>query len=103
MKKFSRWGLMGIALVAAVFVLSGLSGSATAKGEKEVTIVNAYCPLMGTAMGKTAPENMTRMYKEKRIGFCCDKCLKEWDAMNDADREKKFQEAMAKAKPAEKK
>jgi hypothetical protein len=65
-----------------------------AKAEKQVEIVNAKCPLMGTAMGKTAPENMTRMYKGQRVGFCCGTCLKKWDAMNDADREATFKTAM---------
>ena len=74
-----------------------------AKAEKQVDIVNAKCPLMGTAMGKTAPEKMTRMFKGQRVGFCCETCLKNWDAMNDADRDAKLKAAVKPAKATEKK
>jgi len=58
-----------------------------AMGENLVEIVNPKCPVMGTAMEKTAPEKMTRMYKAQRYGFCCPVCLGKWDKMTDAERE----------------
>ena len=65
-----------------------------AMGENLVEIANRTCPTMGTAMETTAPENMTRMYKGRRIGFCCETCLKKWDAMSDAEKEPVVSKAM---------
>jgi hypothetical protein len=103
-------------LVAIAVVAVGLSALAVSaadkakpepakavKAEKQVEIVNATCPLMGTPMGKTAPENMTRMFKGQRVGFCCEMCLKNWDAMNDADRDAKLKAALKPANATEKK
>lgn len=104
MKKIRSWGLLGVLLLASAVMLSGLTASAAemtpadttkaAEGAKLVPIVNPTCPVMGTVMEKTAPENMTRMFKGQRVGFCCEVCLKKWDAMNDAERDVAFKEAM---------
>jgi len=102
-----------VVIAVVVLTLSAVAASATGKVEKEskktakaeklVEVVNPRCPLMGTPMDKTVPENMTRMYKGQRIGFCCDKCLKNWDTMNDADRDAKLKEALKPVKTEKKK
>ena len=63
-------------------------------GENLVEIANPTCPTMGSAMETTAPEKMTRMYKGRRIGFCCKMCLKKWDAMSNVEKEPLVREAM---------
>ncbi|MCF7821172.1 MAG: hypothetical protein K9M17_01865 [Mariprofundaceae bacterium] len=63
-------------------------------GENPVEITNPKCPVMDTAMEATAPEKMTRMYKGRRIGLCCETCLTQWDAMTDVEREPLVRKAM---------
>ncbi len=112
MKKIGKWGLVGVMFLALAFAMSSMTASAagkeekgsakTLKIEKLVPIVNPTCPIMGTAMDKTAPENMTRMYNGQRIGFCCGECLTKWDAMSDKEKDVALKNAMkpARTKPA---
>jgi len=106
-----------IAIVVVIFSVSALAVSCTGKTEKEtvgagkadtsaeklVEIVNTHCPLMGTPLGKSIPEKMTRLYEGKRIGFCCTKCLKDWDAMNDKEKKATYEKALKPVKAEEKK
>jgi len=93
MRSMGSLGLMGAVALISALAFPGFPVAA-AEGEKLVPIVNMKCPVMGTAMEKEVDESMTRMHKGQRVGFCCDKCLKDWDAMNDADREVAFKAAM---------
>jgi hypothetical protein len=57
-------------------------------------VVNARCPIMGTAL-KTdkVPEDLTRMYKGQKVGFCCGGCPSAWDKMSDAEKDKALEKA----------
>jgi hypothetical protein len=105
-KKIGNWSLLGGMLLASAVMFSGLttalaagnmaSDTVKATGSaKLVPIVNPKCPVMNTVlMDKEVEENMTRMYKNQRVGFCCNVCLKKWDAMNGIDRGVVFKQAM---------
>lgn len=50
--------------------------------------VNSVCPIMGATFDpERAPENLTRMYKGRKIGFCCGGCPAQWDAMSESDKD----------------
>jgi len=67
-----------------------------------VNVVNAFCAVMdehpvGTdkAPYMALPENV-RTYRGKKVGFCCDDCPAQWDAMTDADRDASLARAAVK-------
>jgi hypothetical protein len=58
-------------------------------------VVNATCPITGGALPPGGvPENLTRDYKGRKIGFCCDGCPEAWDKLTDAAREANLAKAM---------
>jgi hypothetical protein len=58
-------------------------------------VVNTTCPITGGALNPDrVPENLTRVYKGQKIGFCCDGCPAAWDKLTDAEKDA----ALAKAK-----
>ena len=58
-------------------------------------IVNARCPITGKELNpQNVPEKLTRMWKGKKIGFCCDGCPEQWDKLSDEERQKKLDAAM---------
>jgi len=76
-----------------VSVLEGLGGS------KASPIVNTKCPIMGTRLDPVkVPYRLTRLYKGKRIGFCCGGCPAAWDNLSDAQKQVKLKEALSGAK-----
>jgi len=80
---------------------------ADTSNQPRVKVVNTYCPVAGTHVvgeGKTTVASLTRDYKGKKIGFCCDSCPPAWDGMSDDEKKAAFDAAMAReAKPADKK
>ncbi len=60
-------------------------------------IVNATCPIMGSKLDPNkVPSKLTRMYKGKKIGFCCAGCPSAWDKLNDHQKQQKLSKAAAK-------
>jgi hypothetical protein len=62
-----------------------------------LAVVNAYCPIAGdhpVGENKRTAEDLTRMWRGQRVGFCCDQCPMWWDDMDDAEREKALGAAM---------
>jgi hypothetical protein len=54
-----------------------------AEGPKGV--INDVCPIMGSKIDPAkVPDNLTRMYKGAKVGFCCGGCPARWDSMSDA-------------------
>jgi hypothetical protein len=115
MKKIGRWSLLVVAIVVLAFAFSARTASsadkpakpaaaaapaaAPAQAEKLVPTVNAKCPVMGGLVNmKGHPENLTLMYKDQRIGFCCPMCLPKWDAMTDAEKDAALKKVMTPAK-----
>lgn len=67
----------------------------TAASAPAVAAVNFRCPIMGKAIDRAnVPERLTRMYKGQKVGFCCGGCPAAWDALSDADKDKKLAECM---------
>jgi len=59
-------------------------------------VVNAMCPVMGTAINpKNVPANLYRQYKGRGVGFCCPGCPVAWDKLTDAEKEAKLKAAVA--------
>ena len=57
-------------------------------------VVNAKCPITGTAIDPAkVPSELTRIYKGRKVGFCCASCPPAWDKLSDADKDAKLQDA----------
>lgn len=57
------------------------------------TVVNDVCPIMGSPVDPAdVPENLTRVYDGRKIGFCCPGCPEAWDEFSDAEKDGKLQE-----------
>lgn len=56
--------------------------------------VNFLCPMMGSKIKRgKVPAKLARLYKDKKIGFCCGGCPVAWDKLSDEDKAKKLQAA----------
>jgi len=71
-------------------------GSGGEQGEAgQGKVVNSRCPIMGTEIDPAkVPDNLTRMYKGKLVGFCCPGCPRKWDQQSDEEKDKKLSAAM---------
>ena len=62
-------------------------------------MINARCPIMGTKLdAKNVPQNLTRMYMGKKVGFCCGGCPGQWDKLSVEEKAKKLGAAAPSAK-----
>ncbi|MCA9263489.1 MAG: hypothetical protein KDA60_06550 [Planctomycetales bacterium] len=64
-------------------------------GEDPTTVVatvNEYCPIMG---GKVTKEGGTVQWQGQTIGFCCDSCDEEWQALSDEEKAEKLAAAQS--------
>ncbi len=62
-------------------------------------MINARCPIMGTKLdAKNVPQNLTRMYMGKKVGFCCGGCPGQWDKLSVEEKAKKLGAATPSAK-----
>ncbi len=76
-------------LRAAVVVLSVslLGGCAQQKQNGAPAMLNNVCIMTGEALDATSP---TVDYMGGQLGFCCDKCLGKWNAMDDKQKKAAF-------------
>ncbi|MHC4983810.1 MAG: hypothetical protein ACYTF6_11685, partial [Planctomycetota bacterium] len=76
----------------------GCRGAAAAAAETEqddTGVVNARCPIMGTALNQEAvPPELTRIHKGQKVGFCCGGCLPAWERLSEAEKDSKLSEAI---------
>ena len=64
-----------------------------------IAVVNTKCPISGGVVSPDGvPENLTRVYKGQKIGFCCDGCPAEWDKLTDANKDAELAKAKKSAK-----
>lgn len=49
--------------------------------------MNAKCPMTGEAIEADSP---TVDFQGHKVAFCCDKCIKKWDAMSDSEKQAKL-------------
>jgi len=58
-------------------------------------VVNKTCPIMGSKIDPdNVPANLTRVYKDQTVGFCCTMCPPQWDKLSDAEKSTKLAAAM---------
>ena len=55
--------------------------------------VNQVCPIMN---GEVDPEGELAEYRGHTIGFCCDGCKPDWEALDDRDKAAFVEEALKK-------
>lgn len=59
---------------------------------------NDKCPMSGKAIDRmNLPENLTRMCKGKKIGFCTPACPVAWDKLTEEEKEAKVKAVMPKS------
>jgi hypothetical protein len=64
-----------------------------------IAVVNTKCPISGGALNPAGvPENLTRVYKGQKIGFCCEGCPEEWDKLTDVNKDAELAKAKKDAK-----
>ena len=53
--------------------------------------VNVRCPILGTKLEpEKVPQNLTRMYMGKKVGFCCAGCPQQWDKLSSEEKASKL-------------
>jgi hypothetical protein len=57
-----------------------------------MSCANDKCPISGKAIDSmNRPQELTRMYKGMKIGFCCQACPPAWDKLSDEEKDAKLQ------------
>ncbi len=58
-------------------------------------VVNARCPVMGSPLDRArVDQDLVRIWKGKRIGFCCAGCPEMWDKLSESEKASKLDAAM---------
>ncbi|MFP3938016.1 MAG: hypothetical protein ACLFVW_06705 [Phycisphaerae bacterium] len=61
------------------------------KPATDAGVVNDRCPIMGSSIDPgNVPEELTREYKGRKIGFCCGGCPRAWDRLSDEQKQAKL-------------
>jgi hypothetical protein len=81
--------LIAVAVVALSLTL--LSGCANQSDKGAPKTLNVNCVISGEK-----GDGPTVDYMNGKLGFCCDKCVAKWNAMDEATKKKTFDAAMAK-------
>lgn len=102
MRNHAKFVLTGLCACTAAALTLGPAGCASNSKKSEATSSgakvasakadNAMCPVGGNPVSASAP---TVAYKGKTVGFCCAKCIPEWQKMSDAMKDSKLKAAMA--------
>ncbi len=59
---------------------------------EKAPVANAKCPISGKAIARTGtPAEWTRMYKGRKVGFCCAACPVAWGKLSDAEKSEKLE------------
>jgi Cu(I)/Ag(I) efflux system membrane fusion protein len=65
-------------------------------------VVNVRCPIMDTPIDPAdVPEDLVRVWKGRRIGFCCAGCPEMWDELDEAEKQAKLAGALPDAETAD--
>lgn len=58
-------------------------------------VVNKRCPIMGSVLDPAkVPQELTRVWKGQKVGFCCAGCPAAWDRLSDAEKDAKLKAAL---------
>jgi hypothetical protein len=64
---------------------------------EKMPTVNDRCPISGKKIDMmNTPENLTTLYKGKKVGFCCPACPPAWDKLTDKEKTEKLEKVMFK-------
>ncbi len=80
-----------VVLLSALLGISCLGGCATNEESTckadmgPVDSVNKYCVVVPEDTVK--PNSPRTMWRGQKVGFCCAKCVPQWDAMSDAEKD----------------
>ena len=68
-------------------------GAATGAAQAApAAFANTKCPIMGSPIDPAkVPESLARVYKGKKIAFCCAGCPAQWDKLTDAEKDARLQ------------
>ena len=83
--------LFRVAVVALSLTL--LSGCANQADKAAPKTLNVNCVMTGEPVDAA----VTVDYMGGKLAFCCDKCKTKWTALNEADKKKTYDAAMAKS------
>lgn len=62
---------------------------------KKMPTVNVRCPISGKPIDRmNTPENLTKIYKGQKVGFCCPACPPQWENLTEQEKDAKLKEAM---------
>lgn len=74
-----------------LFLAAG--GQAILAGDhgKTTAVVNDACPITGAEINQDeVPTELTRVFQEQKVGFCCSGCPEEWDGLSNAEKTEKL-------------
>ena len=73
-------------------ILEAVQKEAALANAAPAGFANTKCPIMGSPINPSkVPEGLTRVYKGKKIAFCCGGCPGQWDKLTDAQKDAKLQ------------
>ncbi len=82
-------------LSKAIKQLKQMKGMMHQQGGSSAEPVNTRCPIMGRKLDpENTPEELTRQFQGKTVGFCCAACPKRWDQLSEEEKK----EALNKSK-----
>ena len=74
----------------ALAVLFAASCNSQKKNDESMAMMNSKCPVSGEAIDASSP---TCDYMGGKVGFCCEKCIAKWNAMDEASKKQKVDAA----------
>jgi hypothetical protein len=73
-------------------ILEAVQKEAASATAAPAGFANTKCPIMGSSINPSkVTEGLTRVYKGKKIAFCCGGCPAQWDKLTDAQKDAKLQ------------
>lgn len=67
----------------------------TSAEDKDSAVVNSNCPIMGSKIDpEEVPDNLTREFDGKKIGFCCGSCPAQWDELSEEEKRAKLDDVL---------
>lgn len=79
------------AIDKAVATLKQMQANMQSESAAQQKVCNTRCPIMGLPIDPAkVPENLTRMYNGKKVGFCCPMCPAKWDKLSDQEKQAKL-------------
>ena len=100
MKRYQMLSVLLVMVILSVGSQAILAESDNDKGMKHeqesLAVVNNLCPIMGTEIdSENVSADLTRLFKEQKVGFCCTSCLAKWDELGSEEKAEKLEAAVS--------